>query len=56
MISAQDVEERITRMFNFIYEVNGDYYILGQGYVRLCTDLESAVYKGFKEALNGKEE
>ena len=56
MINSQDLGERIARMFNFMYKVNGDYYILGQGYFRLCTDLEIGVYKGFKDALSGKEE
>ena len=30
MVSAQKLGERIPRMFNFIYEINDDYYILGQ--------------------------
>ena len=53
---AQELGEKITRMFNFIYEVNNDYYILGKDYFRLCTDLEIDVYKGFKDAIDGKEE
>lgn len=55
MINAQDLGERITRMFNFMYEVKGNYYILGQDYFRPCTDLEMGVYIGFKEALDRKE-
>ena len=56
MVNAQELGERITRMFNFIYEVNGDYYVLGRDYFRLCTDLEIDVYKGFKGALDGNVE
>lgn len=56
MVEAQDLGERISRMFNFMYEINGDYYILGRDYFRICTDLEIGVYKGFKDALDGKEE
>lgn len=56
MVIAQELGEKITRMFNFIYEVNNDYYILGRDYFRLCTDLEIGVYKGFKNAIDGKEE
>lgn len=56
MVIAQELGEKITRMFNFIYEVNNDYYILGRDYFRLCTDLEIGVYKEFKNALDGKEE
>lgn len=44
MVIAQELGEKITRMFNFIYEVNNDYYILGRDYFRLCTDLEIGVY------------
>lgn len=53
MINVQDLGERISRMFNFMYEVNNDYYVLGRDYFRTCTDLELGVYKGFKEALEG---
>ena len=56
MVDARELGEKIARMFNFIYEINGDYYILGQDYFRLCTDLEIGVYKGFEDALNEKEE
>lgn len=56
MVIAQELGEKITRMFNFIYEVNNDYYILGRDYFRLCTDLEIGVYKGFKNAIDGKDE
>lgn len=56
MVIAQELGEKITRMFNFIYEVNNDYYILGRDYLILCTDLEIGVYKGFKNAIDGKEE
>lgn len=56
MVSAQELGERIIRMFNFIYEINDDYYILGQDYFRLCTDLEIDVYKGFIDALDEKVE
>lgn len=56
MVIAQELGEKITRMFNFIYEVNNDYYIFGRDYFRLCTDLEIEVYKGFKNAIDGKEE
>jgi hypothetical protein len=56
IVIAQELGEKITRMFNFIYEVNNDYYILGKDYFRLCTDLEIDVYKGFKDAIDGKEE
>ena len=55
-MATQDLGERITRMFNFVYEVNGDYYVLGRDYFRYCTDLEMDVYKGFREALEGKKE
>ena len=41
IVIAQELGEKITRMFNFIYEVNNDYYILGKDYFRLCTDLEA---------------
>lgn len=54
MVNAQELGERIIRMFNFIYEVNGDYYVLGRDYFRLCTDLEIDVYKGFRDSLDGK--
>ena len=56
MVNAQELGERITRMFNFIYEVNSDYYVLGRDYFRLCTDLEIDVYKRFKDVLDGKVE
>lgn len=56
MVEAQDLGERIIRMFDFIYEINDDYYILGRNCFRICTDLEIGVYKGFKDALDGKEE
>ena len=56
MVDARKLGEKIARMFNFIYEINGDYYILGRDYFRPCTGLEIDVYKGFKDALNGKEE
>lgn len=56
MLSAQELGERITRMFNFIYEINNDYYILGQDCFRPCTDLEIDVYKGFIDALDEKVE
>lgn len=51
MVDANDLGERISRMFNFMYEVKGGYYVLGCDYFRLCTDLEIGVYKGFTEAL-----
>lgn len=54
MSRAQELGERIAEMFNFIYEVKGDYYLLGRDYFRLCTDLEIGVYKGFKDVLDGK--
>lgn len=54
MVIAQELGEKISRMFNFIYEVNNDYYILGRDYFRLCTDLEIGVYKGFKMLLTEK--
>ena len=56
MVNAQELGERITRMFNFIYEVNSDYYVLGRDYFRLCTDLEIDVYKGFRDAFDEKVE
>ena len=56
MVNAQELGERIIRMFNFIYEVNSDYYVLGRDYFRLCTDLEIDVYKGFIDALDEKVE
>lgn len=56
MVNAQDLGERLTRMFNFMYEASNDYYVLGRDYFRPCTDLEMGVYKGFKEALEGESE
>ena len=56
MVDAKDLGERISRMFNFMYEVKGDYYVLGRDYFRPCTDLEMEVYKGFREALKGGSE
>lgn len=47
---------KIIRMFNFMYETNRGYYVLGRDYFRTCTDLELDVYKGFQEALEGKDE
>lgn len=55
-MNAQDLGERITRMFNFMYEVNGDYYVLGRDYFRLCTDLEMDVFKRFRETLESGNE
>lgn len=55
-MNAPDLGEKLTQMFNFIYEINGDYYVLGRDYFRLCTDMEMGVYKGFKEALESKSE
>ncbi len=51
MVNAKDLGERISRMFNFMYEAKDDYYVLGRDYFRPCTDLEMGVYKGFTEAL-----
>lgn len=51
MINAQNLGEKLIHTFNFMYEVNGDYYVLGRDYFRSCTDLEAGVYKGYKEAL-----
>ncbi len=51
MVNAQDLGERLSRMFDFMYEVNDGYYVLGRGYFRICTDLEKDVYKGFVAAL-----
>lgn len=56
MVDAKDLGERISRMFNFMYEVKGDYYALGRDYFRLCTDMEMGVYKGFREALESGNE
>ncbi len=56
MVNAQGLGERLSQMFNFMYEINGDYYVLGRDYFRLCTDLEMGVYKGFKAALEGGSE
>lgn len=56
VINAQDLGEKIVQTFNFIYEVEGNYYVLGRDYFRLCTSLEMEVYKGFKEALRGESE
>lgn len=56
MVNAKDLGERISRMFNFMYEVKGDYYVLGRDYFRPCTDIEIKVYKGFREALEGGNE
>ncbi len=36
MVDARELGEKITRMFNFIYEVKDDYYVLGRDYVRIC--------------------
>lgn len=55
-MNALDLGEKLTQMFNFMYEINSDYYVLGRDYFRPCTDLEMGVYKGFKEALEGKSE
>lgn len=53
MINVQNLGKRIFQMFNFMYEVNDDYYVLGKDYFSSCTDLEMGVYKGFREALEG---
>lgn len=55
MVRAKELGERIVGMFNFIYEVKNDYYVLGRDYFRLCTDMEIGVYKGFKTALDNRE-
>lgn len=34
MMNTQDLGQRITRMFNFMYEVNGNYYVLEKDYFR----------------------
>lgn len=47
MNRAQELGEKIAGMYNFIYEINDDYYVLGRDYFRLCTDLEIDVYKRF---------
>lgn len=51
MVDAKDLGGRISRTFNFMYEVRDGYYVLGCDYFRPCTDMEMDVYKGFKEAL-----
>lgn len=51
MINAHNLGEMISRMFNFIYESNGGYYVLGRDFFRLCTDLEMEIYKSFKKSL-----
>lgn len=56
MIRAQELGEKIAGMFNFIYGINGDYYVLGRDYFRLCTDLKIGIYKRFKDAIDGKAE
>lgn len=56
MVNAHELGERISGMFNFIYEIDGNYYVIGRDYFRLCTDLEIDVYKGFKYAFDGKAE
>lgn len=56
MINAQNLGEKLIHTFNFMYEVNNDYYALGRDYFRPCTDMELEVYKGFREALEGGNE
>lgn len=56
MINTQNLGEKLVHMFNFMYEVDGNYYALGRDYFRVCTDLEIGVYKGYEEALKEKEE
>lgn len=52
MINAQQLGEKITRMFNFMYEVNGEWYVLGRDYFRVCSDFEYGVYTQFCSALD----
>lgn len=34
MINAQNLGEKLIHTFNFMYEVNNDYYALGRDYFR----------------------
>lgn len=51
MISAQNLGEKISRMFNFVYNVNGEWYVLGRDYFQPCTDNQLGVYNMFCKAL-----
>lgn len=54
-MTVEELAGKISRNFNFIYQINDDYYVLGRDYCKKCSSFLIDVYKGYMDKCGESE-